>query len=407
MRPFAFYSSFEPAERRTFWLLLLSCVFDGLASGVMLLQETIAKKALAATDFQISLIGMIATATMVLAMVAGLFVAGRRKTWLLAGTLVVGRLVFLLAYLVGNTGSFLLLLLCYYAGYAVQGPVFSSFFQKHLGQYRGQVFGATRMALMLCSMGAALLAGKLLDLSAAWYKPLLCSVAVTGSAMFLLYIAIDRRTSPATATGGMRDTVVDYRAMFRNRQFMSFELMFFTYGLAVLMLAPAVPLFLINRLKFSYFEMAMANGVYAQAFVVLLLPLAGAFYDRINLWKLAAASAAVITGYPLLLIASHQGGGRSLAFAAFLFYSLGITGMMVLWNLGSLRFAGGADSFIYQGFHVSLTGVRGVAGPLLGYLLMAKAGFVANFAASAVLLLAAAALSVHFGLASVRAGGGR
>jgi len=88
MRAFAFYRSFDARERRMFWLLLGSSVFDGLTQGVILLQETIAKKALGASDFQVTMIGVIATATMIFSVLVGLFFSGRSKTGLLAASLV-------------------------------------------------------------------------------------------------------------------------------------------------------------------------------------------------------------------------------------------------------------------------------------------------------------------------------
>jgi MFS family permease len=83
-----------------------------------------------------------------------------------------------------------------------------------------------------------------------------------------------------------------------------------------------------------------------------------------------------------------------LAFCGLLFYSLGLSGLTVLWNLGCLHFAKGQNFFIYQGFHTSLTGVRGFIGPLLGYFLIHQFGFQLNFIITAVLFLGAAIGSV-------------
>ena len=395
---FGFYRIFTKKEKRIFWLLLLSSIFDGLTQGVFLLQETIAKKALMASDFQVSLIGLISTATMIFSVLVGLFYSNRKKTGLLIAGMVLGRLIFLLAFLINGAGMYLLVLFFYYSMYSVQSPVFNSFFQKHLGQKRGQVFGLSRMVMMLCSMLAALAAGKLLDISPLYYKPVLFSVAVTGAITYILYIIMDRQTEyPRQSPAYIREALRDYKAMFKRTDFLMFEAVFMIYGLAFMIMVPAVPLFLINKLNFTYFQMAAANGVYAQLFMLLLIPFAGAIYDKVNLWKVWTISMAVLLGYPLFLGLSFLNQSRMLAYGGLLFYSLGLTGVVVLWNLGSLHFSGGKDAFIYQGFHVTLTGVRGVIGPMLGYLLLSRVSFLANFTVSFVLLAGAMVLSIYCG----------
>jgi hypothetical protein len=147
-------------------------------------------------------------------------------------------------------------------------------------------------------------------------------------------------------------------------------------------------------LGFTFFQMAQATGFYSQVFVMLILPLAGLVYDRIDLWRLWTVSLALLLGYPLLMLGAYLTRLAPMAYSSFVFYSLGIAGIMILWNLGSLRFAGQGDSLLYQGIHVALTGIRGLFGPLLGYLLIARSGFPAVFLASAGLLALAGAISL-------------
>ncbi len=395
MRAFAFYRSFDARERRMFWLLLGSSVFDGLTQGVILLQETIAKKALGASDFQVTMIGVIATATMIFSVLVGLFFSGRSKTGLLAASLVAGRLVFLAAFLVETPNWYMALLFAYHAAWSIQSPVFNSFFQRHLARHRGRVFGLSRTVTLAFSMAAALACGRLLDADPSLYKPVLAAVAATGSVMYLLYIAMDRMTAyRADQAGRVRHALRSYRQMLGRSDFMLFEAMFMVYGLAFMVMVPAVPLFLINKLQFSYFQMAQASGFYSQIFIILLMPLAGALYDRADPWKVAAASIAVLLGYPLLFAVSHQTMLRGFAYGGLAFFSLGLTGIQVLWNLGSLHFDRGSDAFIYQGFHVTLTGLRGVAGPLAGYWLLSRFGFMSNFAVAFGLFALAGGISL-------------
>jgi hypothetical protein len=392
---FGFYKGFDPAQRRAYWLLMLASAFDGVTQALILLQETIAKRALAASDLQVSMIGVIANATMLLAAAVALLFSNRSKRWLLVLGLVFGRLIFLGSFLIRSSGVFLVFLLLYHALFAVQTPVLNTFFQTHIGNKRGQAFAVTRMALIGVSMICSLAAGRVLDIDPGLFPWLLTAVAISGTVTYLVFIHLDGMTDYASReAGSLRRSLAGLKDVLGNREFMMFEAVFMTYGLAFMMMVPAVPLMLLNVLGFTFFQMAQATGFYSQVFVMLILPLAGLVYDRIDLWRLWTVSLALLLGYPLLMLGAYLTRLAPMAYSSFVFYSLGIAGIMILWNLGSLRFAGQGDSLLYQGIHVALTGIRGLFGPLLGYLLIARSGFPAVFLASAGLLALAGAISL-------------
>lgn len=391
---FGFYRDFQPAQRRAYWMLMLASAFDGVTQALILLQETIAKRALGASDLQVSLIGVIANATMLLAAAVALLFSNRSKRWLLILGLAFGRLIFVGSFLIRSSGLFLWFLFLYHALFAVQTPILNNFFQTHIGNKRGQAFAVTRMALIAVSILCALGAGRALDINPGLFPWLLSVVALSGTVTYAVFIHLDGMIDyGARAAGMLRGSLAGLRAVLGNGEFMMFEAVFMTYGLAFMLMVPAVPLMLLNVLGFSFFQMAQATGLYSQVFIMLILPLAGLVYDRIDLWRLWGASLVVLLGYPLMMMAAYFTHRAPLAYSSFVFYSLGMAGVMILWNLGSLRFAGEGDSLVYQGVHVTLTGIRGLFGPLLGYLLIAKAGFPAVFGASAGLLVLAAAAS--------------
>ncbi len=392
---FGFYKEFDPAQRRAYGLLMLASASDGITQGLMLLQETVAKRSLAATDFQISLIGLIANATMLLAAAVALAFSSRSKRGLLLLGLVLGRLIFLLSFLIKSSGVFLVFLFLYHALFAVQTPVLNTFFKIHIGKKRGQAFAVTRMALMAMSIVSVLAAGRVLDISPDLYPWILSLVALSGTITYVVFIYLDGLIDYSLQEpGAWRRSLAGFKAMLANREFLMFEAVFMTYGMAFMLMVPAVPLMLLNVLKFSFFQMAQATGLYAQVFIMLLLPLAGLIYDRIDHWRLWAVSLLLLLGYPLLMLGAYLQHRAALAYFSLVFYSLGLVGVMVLWNLGSLSFSGDNDSLIYQGFHVTLTGLRGLVGPLLGYLIVARAGFPAVFGLSAGLFALAALVSL-------------
>jgi hypothetical protein len=50
-----------------------------------------------------------------------------------------------------------------------------------------------------------------------------------------------------------------------------------------------------------------------------------------------------------------------------------------MWQLGSLHFASDGEAYIYQGIHVSITGIRGILVPPLALLIKMFLGFKVLF----------------------------
>ena len=117
-------------------------------------------------------------------------------------------------------------------------------------------------------------------------------------------------------------------------------------------------------------------------------------YDKINVWKVGTFSFLVLTSYPLFFAISFFFKTKVSVYPAFLTYSLGLSGINVLWNIGSITFSKkDGNSFLYQGFHVSLTGIRGILGPLLGYIILSKIGLIWNFIFASILFSLAAIIN--------------
>jgi hypothetical protein len=82
------------------------------------------------------------------------------------------------------------------------------------------------------------------------------------------------------------------------------------------------------------------------------------------------------------------------AYLAFGVYSLGMSGINVTWNIGSIAFAPHGQGGYYQGIHVAMVGIRGLIGPAIGFSVLHFMGFREVFALSALIFLTAAASSV-------------
>ncbi|HEX2952633.1 MAG TPA: MFS transporter [Bacillota bacterium] len=382
----------QPLKQRQLTLLLLiATVFDGVTQGVLLIQETIARKALFASNFEITLIGVIVNTTLVFSVFFTYFYAHRNKRWLIAGGYLLGRFIFLFSFLIHRSGVFLIFLFFFHSLFSIQHPILNGFFERYFGARRGLVFGVIRSVLMLMMMITALIVGKLLDINPSVFWMILTSVAFSGLVSYTIFFWIESKTeySPE-ALDRQEHFLQTYKTIFRDRNFLVYEGLFMTYGFAYMLCLPTVPIFLLKTLKLSYFEMAQAQGVYAQIFMMLSYPFAGRIFDRLDVWKVGAISYGVLVFYPLFFVFSYHTLSKPLAYTGLLVYSLGLSGVNMLWNLGCFSFARAGESFIYQGCHYALTGIRGFIGPLLGYAILTHFGVLTNFILAAVLFFAAA-----------------
>ena len=114
----------------------------------------------------------------------------------------------------------------------------------------------------------------------------------------------------------------------------------------------------------------------------------GRFLDRFGVVRLrvlnvASWTASLLFGMFATLVALHPeefgGAGLPLALALFavrsLLAGLGRGGGAIAWNIGHLHFARNELAEVYMGIHVSLTGIRGLLGPLVGMWLWRQIGW--------------------------------
>ncbi|MDZ7815597.1 MAG: hypothetical protein U5N86_06235 [Planctomycetota bacterium] len=123
--------------------------------------------------------------------------------------------------------------------------------------------------------------------------------------------------------------------------------------------------------------------------VLFLGPLVGRYADkRSNPMKLAALSFASLAMFPLIL---YFCPGIMYAYGAHAWFSLGMVGVMMCWNLGPIFFAKNRDASAYIGIHVTLTGLRALLIlPLVGFIKENTSTFLPVFILATTLFLCAA-----------------
>ncbi len=391
-------------------------------SGYLLFPFVLAKS-LAAPGWLVTVSVVMETTFMLLAVFWGqLMDRGGRRRWLVWGG-VGGRLSLLLAVFTATAGQFLVLIGLAYFFAALVYPAQNGILQANIpAARRGRVFGLGAMVQHFTAAATSLLVGYLLDLDPGLYRLVFPAIGAVGFLYLLILARLPRpegdtahdpagifvvprlplgrprwrRLGPALVTP-YREAVATFRA---DRAFFWFESNFMIYGIAYMMLIPVMPLFFTQELNLSYREISSARVLIASVGVASLGPLMGRLMDRIHPVRLCTISFGIITLYPAALAvgaALMPDRPALVAYVAFAFYSLGMAGITVTWNVGSISFAPPGQGGYYQGIHVAMVGIRGMLGPVLGFALTTWAGYREVFVVAAAVFIAASLSSAALG----------
>jgi len=141
-----------------------------------------------------------------------------------------------------------------------------------------------------------------------------------------------------------------------------------------MIMLPAIPKFLVEYLKMDYSQTFMAKGVISQLGILLLSPIAGKIHDKKNPAFFASLAFLTLGFFPfIMLISSYfvdSGFANYIVYFSYLIFGIGMSGIVISWNISSICFAGEDDVSMYQSVHVTLTGLRALIVPFLGYLLL-------------------------------------
>ena len=136
------------------------------------------------------------------------------------------------------------------------------------------------------------------------------------------------------------------------------------WGLGLMILQPALPIFAVDWLGISYMEIAAAVSAARGIGFALSSPLWGRWMERKPILHTSAVIFSVMGLFPLFLsLASFQ---IVWLYVAFFWYGIGQAGGHLIWYLSGPLFAGKEESQRYTGANVVMAGVRGMVGPSLG-----------------------------------------
>ncbi len=381
--------------KRTFAFHMLFSAFNGIAFGVATsLQEVVAKKALCASDFQITIL-YISTqfANLISVFLSNIFV-GKRRIEHILWAVGISRIVLAFSMLlVSSAWQFILALWIFQLPNAIINPAQNYIVaQNYSVELRGRKFGYSVSIANLTGMLAAIVCGKILDVDQALFRAIFFAISVCGGIGSILLGMI--KTDDIT----VRDAISPFKQVLEifkaNPRFLRFESYYFLYGIAFLILGPVVPIYMVDCLNMSYTQVSIARSIIGQLGIVLIAPFAGRALDRTSIFTFSGKYFSILALFPLILIAANIFSSPSAiwAYLAFAFYAIAMAGISISWNLGSISFAERGRENIYQSVHLTLTGLRGVTSPFFGVVVMSFAGFLSTFGIAAVLLATAGML---------------
>jgi MFS family permease len=398
-------------ERSTSRRFYLATVFQGIWTTGQYLFPFVLAKSLEAPGWMVTLAVMLETSGMTLGLYwAQLMAAGGRRRWLFWGG-VGGRLVLVAAMLTHTAGAFVALLAVVYFFIAAVYPAQNSILQENIRPHRrGEVFGRGAMVQHLTAAVASLAVGAVLQRDPDLYRWVYPVLGVLGFGFPLILSRLPRPAGAATATSApspiarrhlgavLIEPLREMRTTFnRDRAFCWYETNFSIYGVAFIMLAPVVPLYFTDVWQLDYQDISMSRVLVGSLGIALLGPAAGRLMDHILPARLCALAFGWVVLFPLMLAFGVDLLALApvvAAYLAFAIYSIGMAGVNVGWNVGSIAFAPPGKGAHYQGIHVAMVGIRGLLAPVLGYALLRWLGYREVFLVAALLFAAASLSSV-------------
>ena len=398
----------NPLERQTTLLLLFAALFNGVVQSLNQTQDIIARKALHAADWQLMLMTMIWPVANFFSIWWGrLFERSSHKSRYFLITGIIGRLTLVYAVWLTTMSEYLVLLALLFASNSLLVPAQNSIYQRNIDPHRrARVFGITLSLSMLVSILVTFAAGRLLDIREQSFRWILVATGICGfiSSALLANVRIQHTIrEKICGQGSWKEALLEpitgaFRLLKEDKAFAAFERSFSLYGMGFIMMQPIIPIYLVDKLQLSYTNNFLAKGILSQMGLLLLAPMLGKLHDRTHPFRFISVFFGLLVVFPLLFVVSSLWQGQSLmpvllVFLAYLIFGIAMAGVNISWSMGSIFFAGERDASIYQSLHVTLTGVRGLIAPVLGYAMLKIFSITAVFVVAAVFFLVASLVS--------------
>jgi len=380
------YHRLPLSARPTFHYDLRAAIFMGVRFGVVELAALVAKKSLDAPDWQLAIITGAPIAALVLSVFWARLAAGSRKMPIVVGPQLISHA--LIAACAFGTGS-AMFVISYCAAtmvFCASMPASSAIYRlNYPPTHRATIIGFTRARMFIVSTLTSGLAGIILrgdDLAAKYlgwtvetewllgpgaYRSVFLAGAVFGLMATLSFGRIKVRGEKHEAVRSENPGFGRVLAILRtDSDFRLFLLSYFLGGFANIMCMPLLPIIIVDELDLSYDYAAYAIVTVPGLLMAVSSPGWGRILDRVNPMQARGWINLTWVFTPLLVAFGSFTGAPWPIYAGRALHGVLLGGSNIIWHLGVNFFAKKEDLPIYQGIHMTSTGIRGAIAPFLG-----------------------------------------
>lgn len=174
----------------------------------------------------------------------------------------------------------------------------------------------------------------------------------------------------------------------QQREFRWFQIGSMIVGSGLMIIQPALPIFLVDSLHLSYTELAIALTLSKGIGFGAAAPFWSHWINRMDIFRLSSSIAALGCLFPLCLILAQW--HIAWLYLGYLSYGIMQSGNELIWNMSGPLFAkDDEDSSVYTSVNVVAIGLRGCFVPALGSAVCTAMGTPTVFLASTLLCLCA------------------
>lgn len=205
-----------------------------------------------------------------------------------------------------------------------------------------------RVYLLSCAVFAALSVGVMSGIRVRQHKRLLRA----------------EREASADNTGPTVNPIGVIALLLEDKRYGVYQLNQFLLGLGNLMLFPLMPIMLRERFDAGYDTIILLSGSLGLVVTPLALPIWAKLLDGFHIVRFRAFHSWLFVINFMLLIVAVALQLKELLYVVVAIKGVTMAGGVLAWQLGHHDFAPASRASEYMGVHVTLTGVRGIVGPV-------------------------------------------
>ncbi len=375
-------------QRKTKQAVLLSSILSEPLFTVYGFVAFILCKDLHATAFQIAILTMLKPIVSIFSFYwsANLSKMGQKLRSNLIGANILGRLPFLFFPWVENpwyvVGASAVYMLFFRAG----NPAWIEILKLNLpSDMRQKSFSFGYVLSYLENIALTLAFGAFLDKDPSLWRALFFGSALIGFMNLLLFAKLPINQKEIDAPSATKDSLGQFllgpwknswNLCKKRPDFSLFQWGFMFCGFGIMLLQPAVPLFLVEKLQLSYMDFGIALSLCKGLGIAVSSPLWARLMNKVPIFTMSAYVFSLVGLFPVFL--TFAPWHLFWLYLAYTFYGIAQGGSHLLWNLSGPIFSGNQDSSSFSGVNVMMVGIRGAVAPPLGGFLSVVLGPLAT-----------------------------